>query len=108
VTLGILVGLVLGKPIGILLAVFLLTRIPAVRRTFELRWGDMVGVGLLAGIGFTVALLVGELSYGVGSLEDEHAKIGILAGSVVAAILGGVVLAWRARRVRQTGTTPPS
>ncbi|MDQ1125938.1 NhaA family Na+:H+ antiporter [Microbacterium sp. SORGH_AS 505] len=108
VTLGILVGLVLGKPIGILLAVFLLTRVPAVRRTFELHWGDMLGVGLLAGIGFTVALLVGELSYGVGSLEDDHAKIGILAGSVVAAILGGAVLAWRARRVRQTGTTPPS
>ncbi len=108
VTLGILVGLVVGKPIGILLAVFLLTRVPSVRRTFELRWGDMLGVGLLAGIGFTVALLVGELSYGVGSLEDDHAKIGILSGSVIAAIVGGAVLAGRARRVRQTESASPS
>ena len=105
---GILVGLVVGKPIGILLAVFLLTRVPSVRRTFELRWGDMLGVGLLAGIGFTVALLVGELSYGVGSLEDDHAKIGILSGSVIAAIVGGAVLAGRARRVRQTESASPS
>lgn len=108
VTLGILVGLVVGKPVGILLAVFLLTRVPSVRRTFELRWGDMLGVGLLAGIGFTVALLVGELSYGVGSLEDDHAKIGILSGSVIAAIVGGAVLAGRARRVRQTESASPS
>lgn len=103
VTLGIVAGLVLGKPVGILLAVFLLTRLPSVRGTFELRWPDLAGVGFLAGIGFTVALLVGELSYGVGSLPDDHAKIGILSGSVVAAVLGGSWLALRSRRARALG-----
>ncbi|MCK6079519.1 Na+/H+ antiporter NhaA [Microbacterium sp. EYE_5] len=101
VTLGILFGLVVGKPVGILLAVFLLTRVPAVRRTFELRWLDLIGVGFLAGIGFTVALLVGELSFGEGSLADDHAKIGILTGSVIAAVLGGTMLAILSRRDRR-------
>jgi len=65
-----------------------------------LRWPDLAGMSLLAGIGFTVSLLVGELAYGSSSVADDHVKIGVLVGSLVAAVLGGVVLALRGRRAR--------
>ena len=50
---------------------------------------------MLGGIGFTVALLVAELSFGLGSAHDDHAKVGVLTGSFLAAIIGGVLLALR-------------
>jgi NhaA family Na+:H+ antiporter len=93
ITLGIVVGLVAGKPIGILATTFLLSRFPALRLDETLRWPDLTGMAFLAGIGFTVSLLVGELAYGSSSVADEHVKIGVLVGSFVAAILGGIVLA---------------
>ncbi len=106
ITIGIIVGLVLGKPIGILLTTFLLSRVPTLRLDESLRWPDLAGMSLLAGIGFTVSLLVGELAYG-SSVADDHVKIGVLVGSLLAAVLGGVVLAARSRRARaETGALP--
>lgn len=93
VALGILVGLVMGKPIGILGATFLVTRTPSVRASFSLPWRGLVGTAMLGGIGFTVSLLVGELSYGDGSLVDNHVKVAVLSGSLLSAIVGGAVLA---------------
>ena len=61
----------------------------------------MVGLGLLAGIGFTVSLLIGELAFGPGSERDEHVKVGILAGSMLAATLAAVVLQLRNRAYRE-------
>ena len=58
-------------------------------------WRDIAGVALLAGIGFTVSLLIGELAFGYGTVTGADAKIGILAGSVVAGLLAAVVLASR-------------
>lgn len=101
ITLGIVVGLVAGKPIGILVTTFLLSRFPALRLDETLRWPDLTGMAFLAGIGFTVSLLVGELAYGSSSVADEHVKIGVLVGSFVAAILGGVILARRNARGRR-------
>ncbi|MBP5801739.1 Na+/H+ antiporter NhaA [Microbacterium maritypicum] len=104
ITIGIVVGLVAGKPIGILVTTFLLSRFPALRLDETLRWPDLTGMAFLAGIGFTVSLLVGELAYGSSSVADEHVKIGVLVGSFVAAILGGLFLARgnaRGRRERQ-------
>lgn len=95
ITIGIIVGLVAGKPIGILLTTFLLSRVPALRLDESLRWPDLTGMAFLAGIGFTVSLLVGELAYGSSSVADEHVKIGVLLGSFVAALLGGLILAQR-------------
>ena len=103
ITLGIIVGLVLGKPIGILLTTFAFSRIPAIRMDETLRWPDLVGMSFLAGIGFTVSLLVGELAFGQSSIADEHVKIGVLLGSLIAAIIGGVVLGSRNRRARLRG-----
>ena len=57
----------------------------------------------LTGIGFTVSLLVGELAFGAGSERDEHAKLAILAGSVLAAILAALVLIPCNARYREHG-----
>lgn len=104
ITLGIVAGLVLGKPIGILLTTFLLSRARAFRLDETIRWGDLTGMSFLAGIGFTVSLLVGELAFGASSVADEHVKIGVLVGSLTAAVLGGAVLASRNRRAKALST----
>jgi NhaA family Na+:H+ antiporter len=87
--LGIVLGLVLGKPVGITLAAL------AMRATGRIRWPDgmdvraMIGMGLLCGIGFTMSLFIGSLAY--TGLFYEEAVLGILAASVIASILG---MAW--------------
>ncbi|MEE2522105.1 Na+/H+ antiporter NhaA [Pseudarthrobacter sp. J75] len=100
VALGIIIALVAGKPIGILGTTWLLTKLTRAQLDKSLRWIDIFGVSLLAGIGFTVSLLVAELSFGHGTLQDDHAKVGILAASLVAAILAAIVLTARNRIYR--------
>jgi len=100
VALGIILALVLGKPAGILGTTWLLTKVTKARLDDSFKWIDVVGVSILAGIGFTVSLLVAELSFGNGSLHDDHAKVGILAASLVAALLASVVLRTRNRQYR--------
>ena len=65
-----------------------------------MKWGDLIGVGLLAGIGFTVSLLIAELSFEDGSGALAAGKIGILAGSLVSAILAVLFLRVSKRVVR--------
>ena len=57
-----------------------------------LSWWDVLGLALLGGVGFTVSLLIGELAYGPGTERDAQAKIGVLLGSVIAALLAAVLL----------------
>lgn len=102
IAIGIIVGLVLGKPIGILATTFLLSRVPALRLDETLRWPDLTGMAFVAGIGFTVSLLVGELAYGSSSVADEHVKIGVLLGSLIAAVTGGALLARRSSLARRS------
>ncbi|PRY69042.1 sodium/proton antiporter (NhaA family) [Glaciihabitans tibetensis] len=97
IALGIIAGLVLGKAIGITATTFLVTRLPGLRIDPTIKWVDMIGMAFVAGIGFTVSLLVGELSFGVGSESDDHVKVGVLAGSLISAIIGGVILSVRNR-----------
>jgi len=101
VALGIILALVLGKPVGILGATWLLTKTTKAKLDSSYRWIDIFGVALLAGIGFTVSLLVAELSFGQGSLHDDHAKVGILTASLLAALLASVILRTRNRQYRQ-------
>lgn len=100
-TIAIIAALVLGKPIGILATTWLLSSIARIRLDPALRWVDLVGIGLLAGIGFTVSLLVAELSFTPGSPAHDHAKVAILTASIIAAALAAVVLTVRNRGYRK-------
>lgn len=97
VALGIVAGLVLGKPIGILGTAWLTARFTHASLDDELGWVDLLGVSLLAGIGFTVSLLIGDLAFGAGGATDDHVKVGILAGSLSAALLAAVLVKTRDR-----------
>jgi NhaA family Na+:H+ antiporter len=97
VTVGIVAGLVVGKAIGILGSTWLVQRFTRARLAAGLSWWDVFGLAILAGIGFTVSLLVGELAFGTGSPADGHVKIGVLAGSLIAALLATIVLRIRSR-----------
>ncbi|HEY5820442.1 MAG TPA: Na+/H+ antiporter NhaA [Propionibacteriaceae bacterium] len=101
VALGIVLGLVVGKTIGVFGATYLMARFTRARLDADLRWVDVLGVSVLAGIGFTVALLIGDLAYGAGSDRDEHVKVGVLCGSLLAALLAVVILRIRNRTYRQ-------
>ena len=101
VTIGIIVALVLGKPLGIVATTWLVSRFTKARLDASLAWIDLIGIGLLGGIGFTVSLLVAELSFGLGAIENDHAKVGILLASVLAAVLASVVLISRNRRYKR-------
>ncbi len=95
VTLAIIAALVLGKPIGIVATTWVTTRLLGTRLDPSYRWIDLAGVGLLAGIGFTVSLLVAELSFAAGSPEHDYAKVAVLAASVIAALAASAVLGVR-------------
>lgn len=92
IALGIIFGLVLGKIIGITGTTFLMTRFKGIELDAELRWIDMIGLSCLAGIGFTVSMLVCELSFGQGTALDGVGKVGILSASLFAAILGAILV----------------
>jgi hypothetical protein len=72
----------------------------------SIRWPDLLGVSFLGGIGFTVALLVGELSYGGGTSTDDKVKVAVLLGSGTAAVIGAAILAARNRRYRHAAFKP--
>ncbi|MET0887304.1 MAG: Na+/H+ antiporter NhaA [Mycetocola sp.] len=101
VTIGIIVALVLGKPIGIVATTWVMSRFTRAKLDDSLAWIDLAGIGILAGIGFTVSLLVAELSFGLGAMQNDHAKVGILLASVLAAALASVVLVTRNRLYRR-------
>jgi Na+:H+ antiporter, NhaA family len=101
VTLGIVTGLVVGKTVGIVGSTWLLARFTHATLDDELSWIDVIGMAMLAGIGFTVSLLIGALAFGEDSALDEHVKVGVLVGSVTAATLAAVVLRARNRVYRR-------
>ena len=103
VSIGVFCGLLFGKVIGILGTTWLLTALTPLRLPNAIGLRDLLPVGVLCGIGFTVALLIAELSF-AGPDPDGHAaaaKVGILVGSLVAAILGGALLRWNAKHPRR-------
>jgi NhaA family Na+:H+ antiporter len=100
IAIGIMVGLVVGKTVGITGATWLVSRFTRAQLDEDLGWPDVVGLALLGGMGFTVSLLITELAYGAGSESYDHAKVGILAGTVIAAALAAVILRLRNRRYR--------
>lgn len=99
--LGVLAALVVGKGIGVFGGTWLFARFTRAKLDDELAWADVLGIALLAGIGFTVSLLIGELAFGTGSPRDEHVKLAVLIGSVLSALLATVVLRRRERFYRR-------
>ncbi|HET6266514.1 MAG TPA: Na+/H+ antiporter NhaA [Acidobacteriota bacterium] len=91
VSLGIIFGLMLGKPIGILTFTFIAALIGIATIPESVSRKQLVGVGILAGIGFTMSLFISNLAFSDQSLHSE-AKIGILFGSLIAGITGWFVL----------------
>jgi len=104
---GIVGGLIVGKVVGILLgswvAVKLLGITPLPR---DVRWGHVLGAGLLAGIGFTLSIFIAELSFGTSEYIDA-AKISIFGASIVSALVGMFVL-WRQPRHHQRSQKSPA
>lgn len=94
---GVAIGLVVGKPIGILLATLLLVKLTKANLDPTVKWLDLFAVTVVAGVGFTVSLLIGELSFDASSPHSEHVKVAVLVGSLTAAALGGILLTWRSR-----------
>jgi NhaA family Na+:H+ antiporter len=97
VALGIIGGLVLGKTIGITGSTWLLATFTRAELDDELSWVDVIGMAMLAGIGFTVSLLIGELAFAQSTGLDDDVKVGVLVGSLLAALLAAVVLRSRNR-----------
>lgn len=101
IALGVAFGLVLGKTIGVMGGTWLTTRFTRAELDPDLSWTDILGVSILAGIGFTVSLLVAALAFGAGSDREELAKVGILTGSLAAAVIASIVLRTRNRVYRR-------
>ncbi len=99
VFIAALVGLVAGKVLGVLGTTALVTRLTPFRLPDAIGLRDLLPIGFLCGIGFTVSLLITELSFEDGA-HFRAAKVGILAGSFLAAILGALLLRWDARTAR--------
>ncbi len=98
ITLAVILGLVVGKQVGVFGTVAALCSSGLVDRPRGASWRQIYGVALLCGIGFTMSLFIGGLAFGGGGENADMAKIGILAGSLLSALLGGAVLAASARR----------
>ena len=96
---GVVVGLVVGKPLGIVLATALGVRLRAGRLPVGVGLRHILGIGCVAGIGFTVSLFVADLSFNGALLSD--AKVGIIAASLVSGTIGGALL-YRVRATRSS------
>ncbi|MEV6700597.1 Na+/H+ antiporter NhaA [Streptomyces sp. NPDC051453] len=99
-TLGVLLGLVVGKAVGIFGGTWLTARFTRASLSDELAWPDVFAVASLAGIGFTVSLLIGELAFAENPLLTEEIKASVLMGSLIAAVLSTVLLKVRNAKYR--------
>lgn len=101
VLIAIVAGLVIGKVVGVLGTTALVTRLTPLRLPDAIGLRDLMPVGLLTGIGFTVSLLIAELSFEDG-VHTSAAKFAVLAGSLISALLGALALRWSARQARSS------
>lgn len=88
--LGTMLGLYLGKPIGIVATVWLATRLGIARLSSEISWTQMIGAGFLAGVGFTMSIFISSAAFAGEQLESV--KLAILLASTLAAVTGSVLI----------------
>ncbi|GAB2572774.1 Na+/H+ antiporter NhaA [Streptomyces capparidis] len=98
--LGVVLGLFLGKAIGIFGGSWLAARFTKAELNPDLEWADVFAVSVLAGIGFTVSLLIGDLAFPGSPETAERVKAAVLTGSLIAALAAGVLIKLRNRRYR--------
>ena len=99
--IGVALGLFLGKQVGIMGAIVLADRTGLAHRPEGASWQQLWGMALLCGIGFTMSLFIGQLAFPASPLLVEEAKLGVLAGSLLSALLGYVVLRTAPQRLGQ-------
>lgn len=99
-TLGVVLGLVVGKTVGIFGGTWLAARFTRAELNEDLAWPDVLAVAALAGIGFTVSLLIGELAFADDPVLMSEIKAAVLIGSLVAAVIASVMLKLRNRKYR--------
>ncbi|MFD4552345.1 Na+/H+ antiporter NhaA [Streptomyces sp. NPDC058466] len=99
-TLGVVLGLVVGKAVGIFGGTWLAARFTRASLSEDLAWPDVFAVASLAGIGFTVSLLIGELAFAGDAVLTDEAKAAVLVGSLIAAILATTLLKIRNAKYR--------
>lgn len=93
VSYGIELGLLIGKPVGIFLTTWLVVKLGLAKLPAGSTWGQIFGVSLLCGIGFTMSLFIGGLAFEHGNFEfAAQVRVGVLIGSLVAAVVGYSVL----------------
>ncbi|MEP9413241.1 Na+/H+ antiporter NhaA [Gordonia sp. VNQ95] len=100
VSIGIVAGLIVGKIVGVMAATAVMVRFTPLRLPDAIGLRDLVPVGMLTGVGFTVALLIAELSFEDDAVHSAPAKAAILIGSVLAAGIAALLLRWDARQAR--------
>ncbi|THA47608.1 Na+/H+ antiporter NhaA [Streptomyces sp. A1136] len=99
-TLGVVLGLVVGKATGIFGGTWLAARFTKAELNEDLAWPDVLAVASLAGIGFTVSLLIGELAFAGDETLTDEVKAAVLIGSLIAAVVAGVLLKLRDRKYK--------
>lgn len=98
ITIGIVVALVAGKTIGVTLGATIALRTGVGALPGGVRYGHLISGAVLAGIGFTISLFITDLAFGSTQLRDQ-AKVGVLAGSLIAAVLGSVLVRYLGERL---------
>jgi NhaA family Na+:H+ antiporter len=99
-TLGVVLGLVGGKALGVFGGTWLAARFTRARLNPDLSWPDILALATLSGIGFTVSLLIGELAFAARPQLADEAKAAVLVGSLIAATLATVLLKVRDNHYR--------
>lgn len=92
VALGIIAGLFLGKQIGVLLSVWLATRLKLATLPEKATWLQLYGVAILCGIGFTMSLFLGALAFQNQELYATEVRVGVLVGSILSGLAGAIIL----------------
>ncbi|HNF07563.1 MAG TPA: Na+/H+ antiporter NhaA, partial [Mycobacterium sp.] len=100
IALGVVAGLLIGKTFGVFGTTWALAAATRASLDSALRWIDVFGMSMLAGVGFTVSLLIGDLAYEYGSARNDIVKVAVLVGSLLAALLAAIVLRLRNRHYR--------
>ncbi|MFJ8040520.1 Na+/H+ antiporter NhaA [Kitasatospora sp. NPDC096147] len=98
--LGIVLGLMIGKTVGIFGGTYLAARFTRAELNPQLKWADLFAVAVLAGIGFTVSLLISELAFPDDPALADRAKAAVLVGSLLCALIATVLLKLRNRHYR--------